>query len=73
MVIVKKSIQSIIKPLTNICNKSIEKWIFPDDVKITKIVPLFKGEGDKKQFSNYRPVSILPQFSKILGKYFIIC
>lgn len=34
-----------------------------------KVVPLLKC-GDKKQFSNYRPVSILPQFSKILEEVF---
>jgi len=33
------------KPLTNICNKSLEKGIFPDDMKIAQIVPLFKGGG----------------------------
>jgi hypothetical protein len=43
MVVVKKSIQSIIKPLTNIRSKSPEKGIFPDNMKIATIVPLFKG------------------------------
>ena len=38
-------------------------------MKFVKIVPLFKN-GDRKDFSNYRPVSILPQFSKILEKLF---
>jgi len=33
MVIVNKYIQGIIKPLTNICNKLLEKGIFPDDMK----------------------------------------
>ena len=32
-------------------------------MKIAKIIPLFKA-GDKKEFAKYRPVSILPQFSK---------
>ena len=41
--------------------------IFPDRMKIARVVPLFKN-GDVKEFSNYRPVSILSQFSKILEK-----
>ena len=38
-------------------------------MKIAKIVPLFKS-GDDCTFTNYRPVSLLPQFSKILEKLF---
>ena len=43
--------------------------IFPDRMKIARVIPLFKN-GDVKEFSNYRPVSILSQFSKILEKVF---
>ncbi len=38
-------------------------------MKTAKVIPLFKS-GDKHEFTNYRPVSILPQFSKILEKLF---
>ena len=38
-------------------------------MKIARVILLFKN-GDVKEFSNYRPVSILPQFSKILEKVF---
>ena len=38
-------------------------------MKIAKIVPLFKN-GNRKEFSNYRPGSILPQFSKQLEELF---
>ncbi len=38
-------------------------------MKIAKVIPLFKT-GDKHLFTNYRPVSLLPQFSKILEKVF---
>ena len=38
-------------------------------MKIAKVIPLFKG-GDAEDFSNYRPVSLLSQFSKILEKLY---
>ena len=51
------------------CNKSLESGICPDSMKTAKVIPLFK-KGDPQDFSNYRPVSLLPQFSKILEKVF---
>ena len=38
-------------------------------MKIAKIIPLFKA-GDNANFTNYRPVALLPQFSKVLEKLF---
>ena len=48
---------------------SFQSGIFPNKMKIAKIIPLFKS-GDKDLYSNYRPVSLLPQFSNILEKLF---
>ena len=62
MVLTKKCIES-----TYICNKSFEFGIFPDSMKIAKVIPVFKA-GDKSQFHNYRPIALLPPFSKILEK-----
>ena len=39
----------------------------PDQRKLARVVPLFKSD-DKRLFSNYRPVSVLPIFSKFLEK-----
>ena len=59
--------ESIKTPLTHICNKSFSSGIFPFEMKIANVVPIFKS-GDDMVFSNYRPVSILPIFSKLLER-----
>ena len=69
MEILKQVIPNIVKPLTYICNKSFLEGCFPDSMKISRIVPIFKA-GDKNTLDNYRPISILPQFSKVLEKLF---
>lgn len=69
MSLVKNIIMHIAKPLTHICNQSFQTGIFPDKMKIAKVIPIYKN-GNKHSFSNYRPISLLPQFSKILEKLF---
>uniref|UniRef100_A0A672HNX1 Reverse transcriptase domain-containing protein n=1 Tax=Salarias fasciatus TaxID=181472 RepID=A0A672HNX1_SALFA len=69
MIIVKSIIEFVIEPFTYICNLSLTTGVFPDKMKLAKVIPLYKS-GDKHNFSNYRPISLLPQFSKILEKVF---
>ena len=69
MHILKKVFSSVCKPFTEICNKSLLNGVFPESMKVAKVIPLYKS-GDNDVFTNYRPVSLLPQFSKILEKLF---
>ena len=54
-------------PLLNIFNLSLEKGIFPDELKTARVTPIYKT-GDENDFGNYRPISLLPCFSKMLEK-----
>ena len=65
--VLKLSSHFIVKPLTHIINLSFLNGVFPDNLKIAKIIPLYK-KGDKFLGSNYRPISLLPAFHKILEK-----
>ena len=50
-----------------IFNLSLEQAIFPDDLKIARVTPVFKA-GNENEVGNYRPISILSCFSKILER-----
>ena len=59
---------SIISPiLSHIFNKSFSTGIFPEGLKIGKIIPIFKS-GDKNDVNNYRPISILTILAKVMEK-----
>ena len=66
----KQTMKEVATPLAHIVNLSLSHGIFPNDMKLAKIVPIFKN-GNTKLFNNYRPISMLPAFSKILEK--IVC
>ena len=67
--LITETITLIALPLTQLANISFEKGIFPQGMKLAKVIPLFKA-GQKDAINNYRPVSLLPQFSKIFEKLF---
>ncbi len=61
----------IIAPTVTFVNLSLETGIFPSDMKIAKIIPLFK-KGNRCDPGNYRPISILSVASNFLKELCII-
>ncbi|CAH2230213.1 jg7919 [Pararge aegeria aegeria] len=57
----------IISPLTTIFNQSLLTGVFPEQWKIACIKPIYKA-GTKNSPQNYRPISLLTAFSKLLEK-----
>ena len=53
--------------LSILINYSFESGIFPDKLKITQIIPIFKKD-DSSLVSNYRPISLLSILSKVFEK-----
>jgi hypothetical protein len=60
-------VQFIKTPLANICNVSFTSGIFPEILKIAIVKPLHK-KGNTREVQNYRPISLLSFFSKIVEK-----
>ena len=54
----KKVISKIVKPFAHICNVSFQTGVFPNKMR------------NKNVFTDYRPISSLPQFSTILEKLY---
>ena len=70
--LLKRIAPIIISPLHYLINLSLETGFVPQQMKVSKIIPLYKtGSGDKSNFSNYRPISILSSFAKLIEK--IVC
>ena len=66
--VIKSILKNIIAlPLCDVFNKSLLTGCFPDKLKIAKVILLYKGD-DKRLLNNYRLISVLPAFSKILER-----
>ena len=65
--VVKAISKHIIKPLPTIYIQCFLPDIIPDELKLALVTPVYKA-NEKELFSNYRPISVRPCFSKILEK-----
>ena len=52
--VIKECFDSLCEPLKYLLNLSFGKGLFPDDLKIARVTPIYKGE-DSCDVSNYRP------------------
>ena len=64
---VSKFALTLSKPLRHIFTLSFNQGIVPQQLKVAKVIPIFKT-GSQTSMDNYRPISLLCVFSKILEK-----
>lgn len=62
---VKECVDIVAVPLSDAINDCCSTGSFPDELKCAKIIPIFTN-GDSLSTGNYRPISILSDFSKII-------
>jgi len=65
--IYKMAVDALATPLVILFNRSLNEGIFPNSLKTSIVVPVYKG-GDPTELNNYRPISILQTLSKIFEK-----
>ena len=53
--------------MVHIFNLSFFTGIVPDQLKLAKVIPIYKS-GDSDLCNNYRPISVLPVFSKLFER-----
>ena len=57
--------EEIARPLSYLLNNMFANSIFPEAEKIAKVIRIYKSD-ERKQITNYRPISILPFLSKVI-------
>ena len=67
--ILKLSTPYVVSPITYICNLILNTGIFPDRLQYAIVKPIFERKGNRQDMTNYRPISLLTSFSKIIEKH----
>lgn len=65
--IIKACTSELIEIMTYLINLSFSLGIFPESLKLSIVKPLYKT-GEKSDVNNYRPITLIPIFSKIFEK-----
>ena len=65
--VLQLALPAIRTPLVHVMNLSLVEGIFPDELKVAKVLPLYKGDNPML-FNNYKPVSLLNILSKVFEK-----
>lgn len=66
-ILLKRLKYSLRLPVTLLVNQSLRLGIFPDQLKVARVIALHKG-GSRLELDNYRPISLLPVVSKVFEK-----
>ena len=61
----KDAIDVVAPLLAFIFNRSFKEGIFPDNLKVARICPIYKGKGSKSDPDNYRPISVLSVVARL--------
>ena len=61
--LLKIALHVIITPLCKLINHSFNSPVFPDAMKISKVIPIYKA-GSSQDINNYKPISLLSIFVK---------
>ena len=64
---ISPTVEDIFNPIKHVFSLSLKQGIFPENLKIARVSPIFQKD-EKFLFNNYRPMSVLPCFSKLLEK-----
>ena len=70
--IIKKFFGVLCEPLIYLFQLSLEKGVFPGDLKMAIVTPIYKA-SDNSDISNYRLISVLSSFPKILERLMYNC
>ena len=65
--VLKLCLPFICTPLTHVSNLSLQEVLFPSEIKIANVLPIFKND-DPELFINHRPVSFLCSLSKVFER-----
>ena len=65
--LIKRIAEPLSIPLSLLVNQSLNAGIFPNRLKIAKVIPIYK-KSDIFLFDNYRPISLLPVISKVVER-----
>ena len=63
--VVNETLDIFFNPLKYIFNLLLQQRLFPENLKIAKVSPIYKKD-EEFLMKNYRPITVLPRFSKLL-------
>lgn len=68
--LLKRCLHIIKEPLLHLLNRSLSEGTFPNALKRSRVLPIYKKKGSSNDPNNFRPIAIQPQLSKIFEKVF---